>query len=58
MENRTNMVKGSDDRRFLALGLGTALDAAQRVHVSASLFIGLSDTAEDYGFYLTLGRRI
>jgi hypothetical protein len=58
LENRTNMVKGSDDRRSLALGLGTSLDQAQRVRVSAAVFIGLSDTAEDFGFYLTLGRRI
>jgi hypothetical protein len=58
LENRTNMVKGSDDRRALALGVGTSLDEAQRVRVSASLFIGLSDTAEDLGFYVTLGRRI
>jgi hypothetical protein len=58
LENRSNMVKGQDDRRSLALGLGTSLDQAQRVRVSASLFIGLSDTAEDFGFYLTLGRRI
>jgi hypothetical protein len=58
LENRSNMVKGSDDRRSLALGLGTSLDPAQRVRVSASLFIGLSDTAEDIGFYVTLGRRI
>ena len=58
LENRSNMVKGSDDRRSLALGLGTSLDPAQRVRASAALFIGLSDTAEDIGFYLTLGRRI
>lgn len=58
LENRSNMVKGQDDRRSLALGLGTFLDRAQRVRVSTSLFIGLSDTAEDFGFYLTLGRRI
>jgi hypothetical protein len=58
LENRSNMVKGSDDRRSLALGLGTSLDPAQRVRVSVSLFIGLSDTAEDIGFYVTLGRRI
>lgn len=58
LENRTNMVKGSDDRRSLAFGAGTSLDQAQRVRVSASLFIGLSDTAEDFGFYVTLGRRI
>lgn len=58
LESRSNMVKGSDDRQSLALGLGTSLDQAQRVRVSASLFIGLSETAEDVGFYLTIGRRI
>jgi hypothetical protein len=58
LDNRTNMVRGSDDRRSLAVGLGTSLDQAQRVRVSASLFFGLSDTAEDVGFYVTLGRRI
>lgn len=58
LENRTNMVKGSDDRRSLALGLGTALGQAQRLRLSGALFIGLSDTAEDVGFYLTIGRRI
>lgn len=58
LDNRTNTIKGSDDRRSLALGVGTSLDQAQRVRVSASLFIGLTDTAEDVGFYLTFGRRI
>ena len=58
LENRTNMVRDSDDRRSLALGLGTSLDRAQRVRVSASLFFGLSDSAEDVGVYVTLGRRI
>ena len=58
VDNRSNMVKGSEDRRSLALGLGTSLVRAQRVRVSAAVFIGLSDTAEDFGFYLTLGRRI
>lgn len=37
LEKRTNMVKGSDDRRSLALGLGTSLDQAQRVRVSAAM---------------------
>jgi hypothetical protein len=58
VENRTNMVRGSDDRRSLALGLGTSLDPAQRMRVSASLFFGLTDAAEDIGFYLTFGHRI
>jgi hypothetical protein len=58
IENRTNMVRGSDDRRSLAIGAGTSLDQAQRLRVSASVFFGLSDTAEDWGAYLTLGYRI
>jgi hypothetical protein len=57
LENRTHMVRGSDDRRSLAMGVGTALDQAQRLRLSASAFVGLSDTAEDYGLYLTIGRR-
>jgi hypothetical protein len=57
LENRTHMVRGSDDRRSLALGVGTALDQARRLRLSASAFVGLSDTAEDYGMYLTIGRR-
>jgi hypothetical protein len=58
LENRTHMVRGSDDRRSLAMGVGTSLDPAKRLRVSASLFVGLSDTAEDVGVYLTFGRRI
>lgn len=58
LDNRSNMVKGEEDRRSLALGLGTSLDPAQRTRIAASVFFGLSDTAEDFGFYLTLGRRI
>jgi hypothetical protein len=57
LENRTHMVRGSDDRRSLAMGVGTSLDQARRLRFSASAFVGLSDTAEDYGLYLTIGRR-
>jgi Putative MetA-pathway of phenol degradation len=57
LENRTNRFGDSDDRRSLAVGVGTALDEAKRLRVSASAFFGLSDTAEDWGLYLTLGHR-
>jgi hypothetical protein len=57
LENRTHLVKGSEDRRSLSVGIGSSLDRAERVRVSGSVFVGLSDTAEDWGVYLTLGRR-
>jgi hypothetical protein len=57
LENRTNAVEGSEDRRSLALGVERSLDEAQRLRVSASMFFGLTDASEDYGLYLTLGRR-
>lgn len=57
LESRTSRYDNSEDRRSLALGYGTALDEARRLRVSASLFVGLSDTAEDWGLYLTVGHR-
>lgn len=57
LENRTSRFDDSEDRRSLALGVGTALDEAKRMRLSASAFLGLSDTAEDWGLYLTLGYR-
>jgi hypothetical protein len=57
LENRTNRFEGSDDRRSIAAGLSTALTEARRVRLSGSMFFGLSDSAEDIGIYLTLGRR-
>jgi hypothetical protein len=57
LEDRTNRFDGSEDRLSLAVGVGTSLDEAKRVRLSASLFFGLSDTAEDWGLYVTLGRR-
>jgi hypothetical protein len=56
LENRTNRF-GSEARRSLAVGIGTSLDEAKRLRVSASAFFGLSDTAEDWGLYLTVGHR-
>jgi hypothetical protein len=56
-ENRTNRFSGSDDRRSIAIGVSTALTQAKRVRLSASTFFGLSDSSEDVGLYLTVGRR-
>jgi hypothetical protein len=57
LENRSNRYQGTEDRRELALGVGTALDQAKRLRVTGSIFFGLSDSVEDIGLYLTIGRR-
>ncbi|MEO7773530.1 MAG: transporter [Steroidobacteraceae bacterium] len=56
-ENRTNRFNGSDDRRSIAVGASTSFTQAKRLRLSASMFFGLSDSAEDVGIYLTFGRR-
>jgi hypothetical protein len=56
-ENRTSRYEDQEDRRSLAVGIGTSLDEAKRVRVSASMFFGFSDTTEDWGLYLTVGHR-
>ena len=57
LENRSNAVEGSDDRRSIAVGVEQALDEAKRLRLSASLFFGLTDASEDLGLYLTIGSR-
>ncbi len=57
VENRTNTIRGEKDRRSLALGVGTTVGAELRTHLSASLFFGLSSTAEDVGAYVSAGYR-
>lgn len=57
LENRTNTIRGESDRRSLAVGLGTTVGSQLRTHLSASLFVGLSSTAEDVGAYLSAGHR-
>jgi hypothetical protein len=57
LENRTHRYSGSDDRRSIAVGVSTALSKARRLRLSASMFFGLTDSAEDVGLYLTAGRR-
>lgn len=57
LENRTHRFSGSDDRRSIAVGVSTSLNKSRRLRLSGSMFFGLSDSAEDVGLYLTLGRR-
>ena len=57
LENRTNAVERSDDRRSFILGVERSLAAAQRLRLSVSMFVGLTDATEDLGLYLNLGRR-
>ncbi|HEX9877730.1 MAG TPA: transporter [Gammaproteobacteria bacterium] len=57
LDNRTNAVEGSDDRRSLAIGLERSFDEARRLRVSVSMFFGLTDASEDFGLYLNLARR-
>jgi hypothetical protein len=57
LENRTHLVSGLEDRRSLATGVEVPLDDAGRLRMTGSVFIGLTDTAEDYGVYVTLGQR-
>jgi hypothetical protein len=57
LENRTSRFSGSDDKRSVAVGVSTAFTEAKRVRLSASMFFGLSDSTEDVGIYVSLGRR-
>jgi hypothetical protein len=57
LENRTNAVERSDDRRSFIVGVERSLDPAQRLRLSVSMFVGLTDATEDLGLYLNLGRR-
>lgn len=57
LENRTHIVSGLEDRRSFATGIEVSLDDAGRLRLTGSVFVGLTDTAEDYGVYLTLGQR-
>jgi hypothetical protein len=57
LENRTNRFSGSEDRRSVGIGVSTSLDQARRTRLSASAFFGLTDSTEDVGLYVTLGRR-
>lgn len=57
VENRTNTIKGDSDRRLLSVGASTSLGEQLRTRLTASLFFGLSSTAEDFGVYVATGHR-
>jgi hypothetical protein len=57
VENRTNTIKGNSDRQLLSVGASTSLGEQLRTRVTASLFFGLSSTAEDFGVYVATGHR-
>jgi hypothetical protein len=57
LENRSHLVGGFEDRRSLATGVEVPLDDAGRLRMTGSVFVGLTDTAEDYGVYVTFGQR-
>ena len=57
LENQTSRYSSSDDKRTVAVGISSAFTEAKRVRFSASMFFGLSDSSEDLGLYVSLGRR-
>jgi hypothetical protein len=57
VENRTNTIKGNSDRQLLSVGASTSLGEQLRTRLTASLFFGLSSTAEDFGLYVATGHR-
>lgn len=56
LENRTNPVPGLDDRLDLTLGGSARFGADRSIRLSGAVLVGLSDTAEDVGASVTLGR--
>jgi len=54
-ENRTNAIRGLEDQRSLSAGLGTRVGADRRIRLSATAYLGLSDTVEDWGLFLRAG---
>jgi len=56
VENRTHPIRNRDDRLDLAVGGSRRFGRDERMRLSASAFIGLSDTAEDLGLALVFGR--
>ena len=57
LENRTKAVEQSEDQRTLIVGVERSLDEAQRMQLSVSVLLGLTDATEDAGVYLNLGRK-
>ena len=56
-ENQTSRFSSTEDKRSVAVGISSAFTQARRVRLSASMFFGLSDSTEDVGLYVSLGRR-
>jgi hypothetical protein len=56
LENRRNPVLNLGDQRSLALGTGLRLGHDGNLRLSGALSIGLSDTVEDLGLFLRVGR--
>ena len=57
VENRTSRFSDSEDKRTISVGASTAFTQAKRVRLSASMYFGLTDSTEDIGIYVSLGRR-
>ena len=57
VENRTSRFSSSEDKRTVSAGASTAFTQAKRVRLSASIDFGLTDSTEDVGIYVSLGRR-
>src|SRR6478736_2483519 len=57
IENRTSRFSGSEDKRTVSAGASTAFTQAKRVRLSASVYFGLTESTEDIGLYVSLGRR-
>ena len=57
IENRTSRFSDSEDKRTVSAGASTAFTQAKRVRLSASVYFGLTDSTEDVGLYVSLGRR-
>jgi hypothetical protein len=57
LENRTSRFSDSEDKRTVSAGASTAFTQAKRVRLSASIYFGLTESTEDVGLYVSLGRR-
>jgi Putative MetA-pathway of phenol degradation len=57
VENRTSRFSDSEDKRTVSVGASTAFTQAKRVRLSGSIYFGLTDSTEDVGVYVSLGRR-
>ena len=57
LENRTSRFSDFEDKRTVSVGASTAFTQAKRVRLSASMYFGLTDSTEDIGIYVSLGRR-